>query len=184
MSEGSCSSAVGETLGLAMLGLCFTVSSDVTVPQKGILFATYLSGSLPSVPMIMSETVTRPWAILTQDFESLALMWVLEPSARIGGRTVSTDLWYVLWTAWFWIHATQQANGDFFQESRVVVWKLKMASNQKGSVKYPETGGGILPARRPPEWQAPFLLANLIHFCYALNMLLPFKFKVRGWSSV
>lgn len=117
------------------------------------LVCTYLSTSLLSVPVIMSEPATRPRAILTQDFESSVLMWVLEHWVRIGDPTVNTDLWCVLWVVWLFSHATQHANGDFFfPESRVVVWKLNVTNNQKGSVKHLETGGGVFPARRYPEW--------------------------------
>lgn len=141
MSKGSCPWAVGETVGgSAVLRICLPESWHYSSSERRLV-CTSLSRSLPSVPVITSEPATRPQAILTQDFESSVLMWVLEHWVRIGDPTVNTDLWCVLWVVWFCSHATQHANGGFFPESRVVVWKLNVTNNQKGSVKHLETGG-------------------------------------------
>lgn len=119
MSKVSGSWAVGETVGgQPCWGSVLPRASEHWhySSTEGCLVCTYLGKSLLSVPVILSEPVPRPRAILTQDLESSVLMWVLEHWLRLGDPTVSTDLWCVLWVVWLCSRATQRANGDLSWE--------------------------------------------------------------------
>lgn len=129
--------ALGEAIsGLALLGLCFAVSSDMTVPQEGILFA------LTWADLCAICTYDHVWTCHQALSSSSTRLWKLNFNVSFGTfcedrlPTVSRGFWFVLWVVWLCIHAAQHANGDFFSESRVVVWKLNMASNQKKKKRF------------------------------------------------